>query len=126
MMRRVGLDWIGARPSGRSLIWVTGGPAGPDMGREDLAVRHSHITMQHPGLEVGSLLLLLDGLIEREGRWLMAIATLQHLLLSLVLPRHHLLPSSGTTRLSSGDATSVVARGEVMMVLHAPWSAWAT
>ena len=49
MMRRVGLDWIGARPSGRSLIWVTGGPAGPDMGREDLAVRHSHITMQHPG-----------------------------------------------------------------------------
>ena len=38
-MRRVGLDWIGARPSGRSLIWVTGGPAGPDMGREDLAVR---------------------------------------------------------------------------------------
>jgi len=59
-MRRVGLDWIGARPSGRSLIWVTGGPAGPDMGREDLAVRHSHITMQH------TLLLLLDGLIERE------------------------------------------------------------
>ena len=47
-MRRVGLDWIGARPSGRSLIWVTGGLC-EYMGREDLAVRHSHITMQHTG-----------------------------------------------------------------------------
>ena len=59
------MDWSPSIRSFAGLVWVTGGPerARTWAARILLSVTH---TLQCNTLEVGSLLLLLDGLIERE------------------------------------------------------------